>query len=157
MLNVVWGSNKEKPQAANALVELLTNGISDEGYLYIGYPIVGSPLGPVKFDALLVSRAHGLIGFDLVEGTELGEFHGRLDDIASMLEVKLKPYPKLKNGRQLSFAVNTITFAPAKQNPPASETPYLCANRTSLIAAVTSCGLSTIKQRLRICWPPFRS
>jgi superfamily I DNA and RNA helicase len=140
MLSIVWGSNKDKPEAANALVDLLANHVDGEGYLYIGYPIVGSPLGPVKFDALLVSKAHGLIGFDLVEGMDLGDYKARLDDIASMLEVKLKPYPSLKSGRNLRFEINTITFAPAKQNLPLSEPPHFCTNRESLIGAVSKCA-----------------
>lgn len=136
MLNVVWGSNKEKPEAANALVQLLSMAHPEQGYLYIGYPIVGSPLGPVKFDALLVSRVHGLVGFDLVEGVDIGSYEARLDDIASMLDVKLKPYPALKRGRDLRFQVNTITFAPAKQNVPITDYPYICTNRDNLIEEV---------------------
>lgn len=133
MLSVVWGSNKDKPQAADALVELLTRtAAEDDGYLYIGYPIVGSPLGPIKFDALLVSKKYGLIGFDLVEATDLGGYEARQDDIASMLEVKLKPYPSLKKGRQLAFEIGTITFAPAKHVLPETHPPYICANRESL-------------------------
>ena len=139
MLNIVWGSNKDKPEAANALVDLLANHHAGEGYLYIGYPIVGSPLGPVKFDALLISKSRGLVGFDLVEGMELGDYKARLDDIASMLEVKLKPYPTLKNGRSLRFEINTITFAPAKQNLPASEPPHFCTNKQSLINEINKC------------------
>lgn len=132
MLKVIWGSHKEKPESANALVDVLTDIPASDGYLYIGYPIVGSPLGPLKFDALLVSPTFGLVAFDLVEGTELGNFRERLDEIASMLEVKLKPYPTLKKGRDLKFDIGTVTFAPAKHHLPDSETPYLCANRHNL-------------------------
>lgn len=140
MLNIVWGSNKDKPESAQALAEILSNEAGLDGYLYIGYPVIGSPLGPVKFDALLVSQKHGLIAFDLVEGMELGNFEGRLDDIASMLEVKLKPYPNLKNGRALKFDIQTLTFAPAKKKLPESPPPYLCANRTTLLDEVRNCG-----------------
>lgn len=139
MLNIVWGSNREKPEAANQLVDLLSKNHPQDGYLYIGYPVVGSPTGPVKFDAMLISKAYGLIGFDLVEGLELGEYKSRLDDIASMLEVKLKPYASLKKGRELRFDIQTITFAPAKQNIPASDGPHICTNSESLIAEVTKC------------------
>ena len=67
MLNIIWGSNKDKPEAAKALASLLSSdAFHADGYLYIGYPIMGSPLGPVKFDALLLSRQYGLIAFDLV-------------------------------------------------------------------------------------------
>ncbi|MFL9812241.1 ATP-binding domain-containing protein [Stutzerimonas sp. VN223-3] len=136
MLNIVWGSNKEKPEAAKALADILASEIGGEGYLYVGYPVVGSPLGPVKFDSLLLSRKYGLFAFDLVEGLELGDYKSRLDDIASMLEVKLKPYPTLKQGRNLKFPINSVTFAPAKRSVPESEDYYICANRDNVVKSV---------------------
>ena len=144
MLNIIWGSNKDKPEAAKALASLLSaDAFHADGYLYIGYPIMGSPLGPVKFDALLLSRQYGLIAFDLVEGLDFDEFEQRLDDIASMLEVKLKPYPALKAGRVLKFDINTFTFAPAKKNIPESSEPYFLTNRDNLLASIEGCkGLS---------------
>lgn len=140
MLNIIWGSNKDKPEAARALTSLLSaDAFHADGYLYIGYPIMGSPLGPVKFDALLLSREHGLIAFDLVEGLEYSGFEQRLDDIASMLDVKLKPYPALKSGRNLKFEIHTITFAPAKKNIPESAEPYILTNRDNLLASIERC------------------
>lgn len=144
MLNIIWGSNKDKPEAAKALASLLSaDAFHADGYLYIGYPIMGSPLGPVKFDALLLSRQYGLIAFDLVEGLDFAGFEQRLDDIASMLEVKLKPYPALKIGRTLRFTIHTFTFAPAKKSVPESVEPYVLTNRDNLLASVEGCnGLS---------------
>ncbi|OGB35461.1 MAG: hypothetical protein A3F78_17085 [Burkholderiales bacterium RIFCSPLOWO2_12_FULL_61_40] len=146
MLNIIWGSNKDKPEAAKALARLLSaDAFHANGYLYIGYPIMGSPIGPVKFDALLLSRQYGLIAFDLVEGLEFVGFEQRLDDIASMLEVKLKPYPALKEGRKLKFEIHTFTFAPAKKALPDSAEPYVLTNRDNLLASVESClGLSEV-------------
>lgn len=144
MLNIIWGSNKDKPEAAKALASLLSSdAFHADGYLYIGYPIMGSPLGPVKFDALLLSRQYGLIAFDLVEGLDFDGFEQRLDDIASMLDVKLKPYPALKTGRNLKFDIRTFTFAPAKKSIPESVEPYVLTNRDNLLALVEGCeGLS---------------
>ena len=140
MLNIIWGSNKDKPEAAKALASLLSaDAFHADGYLYIGYPIMGSPLGPVKFDALLLSKQYGLIAFDLVEGLEFDGFEQRLDDIASMLEVKLKPYPALKAGRKLRFDIHTFTFAPAKKFIPESADPYVVTNRDNLLASIESC------------------
>lgn len=140
MLNIVWGSNKHKPESAKALAELLSAIADMDGYLYIGYPVIGSPLGPVKFDALLLSQQHGLVAFDLVEGLDLGNFESRLDDIASMLEVKLKPYPNLKTGRNLRFDIHTITFAPAKKVLSPAAPPSICANRDTLVDEVSRCN-----------------
>lgn len=144
MLNIIWGSNKDKPEAAKALAGLLSaDAFHADGYLYIGYPIMGSPLGPVKFDALLLSKQYGLVAFDLVEGLDYSGFEQRLDDIASMLEVKLKPYPALKSGRELKFTINTFTFAPAKKTIPNSIEPHILTNRDNLLASVEGCaGLS---------------
>lgn len=137
MLNIVWGSNKDKPEAARRLAATLSSdAFHADGYLYIGYPIIGSPLGPMKFDALLVSQEYGVIAFDLVEGLDLGDYKPRLDEIASMLEVKLKPYPTLKTGRSLRFTINAVTFAPAKRQVPASEPNYVCANQNNLLAEI---------------------
>ena len=74
----------------------------------------------------------GLIAFDLVEGTELGEFQNRQDDIASMLDVRLKPHPGLKVGRELKFDIQVVTYAPAKPTTPIVEDPYYIANQSSL-------------------------
>ncbi|RUO61789.1 helicase [Pseudidiomarina insulisalsae] len=72
----------------------------------------------MKCDALLVTKTHGLVAFDLVEGSELGDYVGRQDALATMLEVKLKPFPELKNRRELKFSVNTVTFAPIARGLP---------------------------------------
>ncbi|WP_198084669.1 hypothetical protein [Variovorax sp. E3] len=135
MIDVIWGTAKDKPESSRLLAEQLAD-IDAQGQLYIGYPIMGSPLGPVKFDALLISVELGLIAFDLVEGTDVGEYRARQDDIASMLEVKFKPYPNLKQGRQLKFDINAITFAPAKSTLPESEDPYYISNSTNLVSQV---------------------
>ena len=71
MIEVIWGSAQEKPNASRALADALTADQQASGYLYVGYPVIGSPTGPMKLDAPLVSETFGLIAFDLVEGTEL--------------------------------------------------------------------------------------
>ncbi|KAF7962100.1 hypothetical protein AWV80_25825 [Cupriavidus sp. UYMU48A] len=137
MLNVIWGSAREKPQASRSLADELSAIAGLTGYLYLGYPVIGSPTGPMKFDALLVSDSAGLVAFDLVEGTDLGDFQARQDEIASMLDVRLKPYAGLKNRRDLKFDIRVVTFAPAKPVLPAVDDPYFIANRNSLTQTVS--------------------
>ncbi len=72
MIEVIWGSAKEKPISSRSLAEDLTANLASDGYLYLGYPIIGSPTGPMKLDALLLSPTCGLIAFDLVEGNGPG-------------------------------------------------------------------------------------
>jgi len=132
MIDVVWGSAKDKPESSRILAEAISGLPERTGYLYIGYPVIGTPTGPMKFDALLVSKELGLVAFDLVEGMEVGEFRPRQDDIATFLEVKLKPYSELKEGRNLKFVINVITFAPAKATVPPSDKNYFVATTQSL-------------------------
>jgi superfamily I DNA and RNA helicase len=136
VIEIIWGSAQEKPVASRLLAEDLTANEAADGYLYIGYPVIGSPTGPIKLDALLVSPTFGLVAFDLVEGTELGEFRARQDDLASMLEVRLKPHAALKSGRSLKFDINVITYAPAKPLLPETAAPYFLANRDNLVTQV---------------------
>lgn len=139
MIKVIWGSNKEKPVASQQLADLLVRADEISGYLYIGYPIIGTPTGPMKFDALLLSEQKGIIAFDLVEGTNLEDYQKRQDEIASMLDVKLKPYDALKSGRNLKFDINTVTFSPAiKRELPLSDDIYHIANAENIIEKVNS-------------------
>ena len=85
VIEVIWGSAQERPISSKLLAEELAAVPAANGYLYLGYPIIGSPTGPMKLDALLISQTFGLVAFDLVEGIDLGEFRARQDDIASML------------------------------------------------------------------------
>jgi superfamily I DNA and RNA helicase len=134
MIEVIWGSAVDKPVASKILADNLAANAKGAGYLYIGYPVIASPSGPIKLDALLISPNYGLVAFDLVETPDLSDFRSRQDQVASMLEVRLKPHPGLKQGRQLAFEIVVITFAPALQDPPAPEAPYLVANNISLAA-----------------------
>ena len=136
MVEVILGSSSEKPVSSKLLAEAVTS-LRVDGYLYLGYPIIGSPTGPMRLDALLVSPTLGLVAFDLVEGTELKQYQSRQDEIASMLEVRLKPYSELKNKRELAFDVNVVTYAPAKTHLPASEPPYYIANAINFSATVS--------------------
>ncbi len=138
MIKIIWGSAKEKPNSSRSLAESLSANLSGDGYLYLAYPIIGSPTGPMKLDALLVSTTNGLVAFDLVEGTDLGNFKERQDEIASMLDVRLKPYSGLKAGRSLRFDINVVTYAPAKSNLPSAEPPFFVANQANICAQVRS-------------------
>lgn len=131
MIEIIWGSAAEKPISSKLLAEDIT-ALDADGFLYLGYPIIGSPTGPMRLDALLLSPTFGLVAFDLVEGTNTVGFEARQDDIASMLEVRLKPYAGLKRGRELVFDINVVTYAPAKTIIPQAEPPYFVSNRDNL-------------------------
>lgn len=110
MLEIIRGV-AQKPAAASELVACLQNTV--EGYLYIGYPIIGSVEGRLPVDALLVSPDHGIVIFDLIEGDELGPYQERQDDAANRLEAKLRAHPQLVARRLLKVNLSTVSFGPA--------------------------------------------
>lgn len=128
MIEVIWGTSQDKPLASRTLAESVMGLELGNGYLYLGYPVISSPTGPMKLDALLISTKLGLVAFDLVESVAIEGWHERQDDIASMLEVRLKPHAALRSGRKLRFDINVITFAPAKSILPSADGQYHIAN-----------------------------
>jgi len=102
-----------KPAASQALEETLTTIEGLSGECFFGYPLIPTPEGRYFADAILVSREKGVILFDLVEGTEVGDYAARQDDLANKIEAKLKLHKELVKGRRLIPPLNVITFAPA--------------------------------------------
>lgn len=146
MINVISGSSREKPESSKALAKHLSVLKDAVGYLYIGYPIIGSPSGVIRFDALLVSEQFGLVVFDLVEGKDLGDYRSRQDEMATIIESRLRPYPGLTERRALKFKVNVVTFAPAKLRVPESEDDYFIANNDSIVDVVRAFAWASTKQ-----------
>ena len=56
---------------------------------------VDPPSGAFPFDAILLSPEHGVVVFDVVEGTNLGDYRQRQDDFFTKLTAKLIQYPAL--------------------------------------------------------------
>lgn len=81
-IEIVQGTNS-KPGASDELVEVMSNQTALSGQLFIGYPIISTPTGPYSPDAILVSADKGIVLFDLVEGTEIGDYSLRQDDAAN--------------------------------------------------------------------------
>lgn len=93
---IVQGTN-DKPAASSLLVESVNHWAqvsgarsTMSGKLYIGYPVIATPDGPRRIDALLASDTHGLIAFDLVEHDEIEGYQERQDDFANAIEGKLR-------------------------------------------------------------------
>ena len=128
-LEVVRGTNT-KPVATDALIADMQDD-DLEGQLLIGFPIMASPDGRYTIDALFVSRSHGLVCFDLVEGDELHGFAERQDNAYNRLRAKLLPHQELVNRRELLANIETLTYAPAVPQCPDSSA-YPIVNRTTL-------------------------
>jgi superfamily I DNA and RNA helicase len=111
-VNFARGANG-KPAATQALQESLSRIDSVSGECFFGYPLIATPEGKFFLDATLVSPQKGIVLFDLIEGTDVGDYASRQDDLANKIEAKLKLHKELVKGRRLIPGLQVITFAPA--------------------------------------------
>ena len=131
-VSIIRGTN-DKPAASGELASAMAGCSDFSGQLFIGYPIVSTPEGRHRIDALLVSPDLGLVVFDLVEGTAPGDYGARQDDSANKLEARLKTHSALMRRRDLRVPVHTLSFAPAVREPDVGADPdYPLADRAGL-------------------------
>lgn len=64
-LDVIYGESRDRA-TASLLAERLRSQ-TNEGTIYLGYPVLATADERVVVDALLVSRTHGLVAFLLAE------------------------------------------------------------------------------------------
>lgn len=115
MITIVKGTTK-KPVSSQRLAEFFARQNKYDGFLYIGYPIIGTSEGPYPIDALLVSREKGLVVFSLVEGRDMAGAEETQDDSYNKLESKLRAHKTLMQGRNLQVLIYPVTFAPARDD-----------------------------------------
>ncbi len=138
MTTVISGSTK-KPIASQRLAEAIDENFPEEGFLYLGYPVLAAPEGANSIDALWVSPARGLIIFHLIEGREVDEnYRDVQDEFANNLETRLRSHKALMKGRSLLATPTVITYAPAAPKVQAKDDTYRLANDCSLVDAVKS-------------------
>lgn len=131
-MEIIRGSAR-KPASTDRLVEIVENKLAGlEGVLYIGYPILSSSDDSVSIDALLISRQHGVVAINLVEGRDAGAYGDAQDEIASLLDAKFRPHTRLRQGRKLLAEPNTLTFAPLLPAE-ADDNGYVVSNEASFI------------------------
>ena len=103
------------------------------GYLYIGYPIIGTVDGAFPIDALWISPEKGVVAFNLIEGKDTSGYEEDQDDCANKIEAKLKGYKQLVDKRILCVEINVVTFAPSIARPLEFNNGYpLCTNENEL-------------------------
>ena len=109
-------------------------GPAVSGKLYVGYPMIPTPDGTRRIDALLASETHGLVAFDLVQDDGIAGYQERQDDFANAIESKLRAQRNLvrrSNGqRRLVVPVHAASFAPSVSMPPDDEDYPVVAEST---------------------------
>lgn len=128
MLNVIKGATA-KQVLADEIIEILEQ-MEIDGYLYIGYPVLGGLEGKIKVDVLLLSRQQGLVIIDLEMGAD--ENHAKkielLDELYNNMEARLKKYSYLSKRRELQVMVNVVSYAPRWKN----EEEEICTSKEAL-------------------------
>lgn len=119
-LTITRGINK-KPVATDVLEQILEHIQNMSGEVFTGYPLIATPDGKYSIDATIVSPSKGIILLDLIEGSEVGNYIERQDDLANKIEARLKLHRELVRGRQLIVPLSVISFAPAVANVDALE------------------------------------
>ena len=136
MVTIITGTTN-KPMTSEALKEFFQGYPSLDGYLYIGYPIIGTVDGAYPIDGLWVSPSKGLVIFNLIEGKTIDAYQDAQDDCANKVEAKLKGYKQLMKKRTLCVPINVVTFAPALPRTFESEEGYpLCTDNNSLFELI---------------------
>lgn len=115
MVTIVQGATR-KPISAQRLADFFAHRDRADGFLYIGYPIIGTAKGPHHIDALLVSKSQGLVVFNLIEGKDVGNFQDAQDESYNKLESKLRAHRELVKGRTLQVSIHPVTFAPTRND-----------------------------------------
>jgi superfamily I DNA and RNA helicase len=115
---IVVRGGTDKPVSSQILADYFETRNEIEGYLYLGYPIIGTIDGGYQIDALLLSEQHGAIIFHLIEGAfdDRIAFESIQDESFTKLESKLKQHKDLTIKRNLAVELNSVSFAPAWLN-----------------------------------------
>ena len=122
-----------KPAVSRALEEILSRIEGISGECFFGFPVVATPEGKYSADATLVSPEKGIVLFDLVEGSSVGDYTRRQDDLANKIEAKLKLHRELVRGRNLIPPLSVISFAPAvREVERFAEDEYPLANEENI-------------------------
>ena len=126
MVSIVTGAT-HKPMASRQLADFFESHTEWDGYLYIGYPIIGTADGPYPIDAMYLSRGKGLVIFNLVENADIENYEEKQDDSYNKMEAKLRNFKDLMYKRDLCIKISVITFAPALREA-VEEDGYLICN-----------------------------
>jgi len=135
MTTIITGTTN-KPMASEQLRLFFNSHPDYSGYLYIGYPIIGTVNGAYPIDALWVSSEKGVVIFNLVEGKDPSDYRDLQDDSVNRVEAKLEGYRQLMDRRTLCVSVSVVTYAPTAVHLPTFDVTYPVCNESNLEKAL---------------------
>jgi len=136
-MEIIRGSAR-KPISTDRLVEIFEEKFADlEGVLYVGYPVLSSSDESVSIDALLISKNHGVVAINLIEGKDANGYGELQDDIASLLDAKFMQHKFLRKGRTLLAEPSTLTYAPLLE-PDEDDDSHRLVNDSDIVDAINS-------------------
>jgi superfamily I DNA and RNA helicase len=115
MINIIRGSS-EKYVVAEQLASFLEKRKDIEGNLYIGYPIIAISDGSYEIDAMLISKQHGVVIFDMVIENKYSDRTEIQDDLFTKVQARFLSNKKLVHKRKLKVDLNIVTFATSWRN-----------------------------------------
>ena len=115
MLEFTFGQ-KTNVLAVDQLVKNLQD-VEWTGSLYFGYPLLATIENTLLIDALLTCKEHGLVVFHFLNSEFSGtndwkEIKEKQDEIYNAIDVKLRQFPAILNGRELPFDIHIISINP---------------------------------------------
>lgn len=113
-LDVIRGSTS-KPAVSNELVKMVQSLPDANGRLIIAYPISGTFSDLKCIDALWVNPDYGVVVFDLIEGTQLGDYQTRQDAIAIQIANQLRQESRLFEQQNFVVPIHAVSFSPDLQ------------------------------------------
>lgn len=144
VLNIIKGVS-DKHQVAEKIVNTL-EGIVEEGYVYIGYPVLGSFDGKLKVDVMLVSKKHGLVIFDIEMGKQEYSKDDEQDNLYNNMDSRLRKYPSLVERRKLKVDINVVTYAPRWNN----SSEFVCTNEEELKKCILNLSWDSSEYYLKL-------
>ncbi len=139
MLNFSIGQ-KRNPIAANQLLDILLK-MNLSGTLFMGYPVLVDIDNKLIVDALLITLEHGLIIIDFSDnaGTsdDIENIRQKQLDLYRYMEIKLKSYKNLMDGRELALPIKTISLIPGC-NKSIIEYDFIISDPNLLIDVINS-------------------
>lgn len=111
MVSIIRGPIK-KYAVSSRLAEYFSKRKDIEGTLYFGYPMITDLDNTYSIDAMLVSKQHGVVLFDLIQDSEVRDITEYQDDVVNAINSKLIKNKKLMDRRKLKVQLSILSFAP---------------------------------------------